>query len=268
MAGRIAVRLRRALVIALALGGPALLAGAAAAVDLDGTWFVLMHYRDEATGKPQQLRWDDRVWKFETKGNEIVWTEYPIVVFNDDTGRFEDTGGHVARILGAWEPNAGQLAEISQGLQVNPRGTKKKTLKGSDAKGWSSGGGSSAASAGYITYTETWKIGGSPEKPVFTRVDVLGSGSADSMEGKTEYTTQSVESGGAVLQGTFERDGTRHGTFRLIRGGTTGLVAADGKTPNQKVRERIQERLREELGKPDATPEELEKLLRERGDAE
>jgi hypothetical protein len=267
MARTLVARLGRAALIPLALG----LAGAvpaAAEVDLEGTWFVLMHYRDEATNKPEQLRWDDRVWKFEKKGKEIVWTEYPIVVFADDTGRFEDTGGHVARILGAWEPNAGQLEEIAKGLQVNPRGMKKKTLKGGDGKWSSGGGGATPASAGYITYTETWKITGSPDKPVFTRIDVLGSASADGMEGKTDYTTEAVESDGDVLKGRYERDGTRHGTFRLIRAGATGLVAADGKTPNQKVRERIEQRLREELGKPDATPEELEKILREQGEAE
>ena len=59
-------------------------------------------------------------------------------------------------------------------------------------------------------------------QPVFRREDVLGSGRTESLEGVTEYATTEVASGGDVLRGTFERDGTRHGTFRMLRAGATG----------------------------------------------
>jgi hypothetical protein len=39
------------------------------------------------------------------------------------------------------------------------------------------------------------------------------------MEGRTEYRTQEIQAGGDVLVGTYERDGTRHGTFRMMRAG-------------------------------------------------
>ena len=47
---------------------------AAAAVDLIGTWFVLIHYRDSMTANPDSDRWEDKVWKIEQKGSRLQWT--------------------------------------------------------------------------------------------------------------------------------------------------------------------------------------------------
>ena len=91
----------RALCVTLCL----LLAGGASAegVDLLGTWYVLVHYKDDNAPNPEQERWEDRVWVFEKKGRRLKWTEYPIVVFEDDSGRFERRGtGQYARILHSW----------------------------------------------------------------------------------------------------------------------------------------------------------------------
>ena len=44
------------------------LAPVARAVDLEGTWYVLIHFQDAETNKPDAWRWDDRVWKFEQQG--------------------------------------------------------------------------------------------------------------------------------------------------------------------------------------------------------
>jgi murein DD-endopeptidase MepM/ murein hydrolase activator NlpD len=207
-----------------ALAAAFVAAGGAAAeeIDLVGSWYVLVHYVDDHAGNPDQERWDDKVWVFERKGRRLTWTEYPIVVFDDDSGRFERrSSGQYARILHAWEPSAMQRANISAGLQVNSRGSKNKSLRGSAAKGWSSGRRRSAASASVVTYEEVWSIEGTPERPVFRRADFLGSGggSTDSMEGLTEYVTTAVRRRGDLLEGTYERDGTRHGTFRMMRSG-------------------------------------------------
>jgi hypothetical protein len=195
----------------------------ARAVELVGTWYVLVHYKDDHAENPQTERWDDRVWVFARQGNRIVWTEYPIAVFEDESGRFErrDTGQY-ARILHYWEPSETQLADIKDGLQVNTRGTKTKTLRGSDAQGWSSGRRAGAASASVVTYEEVWSIDDPANLPVFKRSDYMGSGRSDSLEGTTEYTTQKIE--GGVLTGRFERDGSRHGDFRMMPSGGIGEV--------------------------------------------
>ena len=231
----------RALCVTLCL----LLAGGASAegVDLLGTWYVLVHYKDDNAPNPEQERWEDRVWVFEKKGRRLKWTEYPIVVFEDDSGRFERRGtGQYARILHSWEPSESQRADIRNGLQVNSRGSKIKTLRGSDADGWSSSRQMSAASASVVTYQEVWTIEGLPSRPVFRRADMMGGGRTDSMEGLTEYAT--VEVKGNTLRGTFDRDGTRHGTFTMMRSGDVGAVqgAKNQKELQAKVRRREIER--------------------------
>ncbi|HXK23483.1 MAG TPA: hypothetical protein VMS55_12485 [Myxococcota bacterium] len=197
------------------------------AVELVGTWYVLVHYKDDHSENPDAERWDDRVWVFEKDGNRLRWTEYPIAVFEDESGRFErrDTGQY-ARILHYWEPSEAQLADIKDGLQVNTRGTKTKTLRGSDAQGWSSGRRAGAASASVVTYEEVWSIDDPEKLPVFKRSDFMGSGRSDTLEGTTEYATQKIE--GGVLSGSFERDGSRHGDFRMMPSGQIGDVKGAG----------------------------------------
>ncbi len=220
-------------------------------VDLIGTWHVLVHYRDDHTVRPEQERWDDRVWVFERSGSRLRWTEYPIVVFSDETGRFERRStGQYARVLHAWEPNAKQLADIHSGLQYNTRGSKSKTLRGSDADGWASQRRSGAISASVITYTENWMIEGMPARPVFTRTDVMGSARTENVEGVTQYATDEVDAGGDVLRGTFERDGSRHGTFRMMRAGAVTTVKDRSQSERQREAMGIAADTESEEGEP------------------
>ena len=217
---------RRALDLSLLLLAASLLPAApAAAFDLVGTWHVLVHYRDAASGAPEQLRWQDRIWVFERKGKKLRWTEYPIVVFASQAGRFENlsTSGAV-RVLGAWEPNESQLANIEAGLRINTRGSKKKSLRGSDAEGWRSTARAQAASASVITYQENWSVSGLPDAPVFDQHDVMASARTETLEGLTRYETTSIEAGGDLLRGRYQRDGSRTGTFVMRRSGEVGLL--------------------------------------------
>jgi len=209
----------------------------AAAVDLIGTWHVLVHYKDSATEHPERERWEDRVWVFEKEGSRLRWTDYPIVVFADQSGRFEPLGGNRAsRSLQFWEPNASQLAQIHQGLEINPRGSRSKTLRGSDAEGWSSGKkGAGYQSARFITFQELWQIKGLPDKPTFIRDDVLGSAGTENLEGRTTWEAESVEPGGDLIRGRYDRDGTRIGTFRLMRSGEVSVVKGSGKSQGERV---------------------------------
>jgi len=216
-----------ACLLACALPGPALAFGAD---DLVGAWHVLVHYQDPGTENPEAKRWEDRIWVFEKAGDQLRWSDYPIVVFDDDSGRFENIGGNRAsRVLDYWEPNAAQQEQISAGLAINSRGSRSKTLSGSDAKGWSSakrGGG--YKSSRFITYEETWLIDGLPDKPRFERQDSMGSGGGEDFEGRTLYETTQIEAGGDVLRGSFDRDGSRKGSFRLARTGDVHSVSEGG----------------------------------------
>lgn len=231
---------------------------AAAQVELMGTWHVLIHYTDDNSNHPEQQRWLDRVWAFERKGSRLEWIEYPITVFGDETGRFERRGtGQYARALGAWEPSPAQLQNIRDGVRVNTRGRKKKSLRGSDAAGWSTVSRARAGSASVITYQENWNVEGLPDLPVFTQEDLMGSGRSETLEGVTRFETTSVEEGGALLRGSFERDGSRHGTFQLRRAGQVGMleeksqeeIQAQGARRGLATSQIAREMVREELNK-------------------
>lgn len=238
----------------------------ASAIDLVGTWYVLVHYRDDASGKPDAMRWEDRIWVFERSGDDLVWKDFPIVVFSDDEGRFERTRTGYSRVIGAWEPNPDQRAQIASGLEVNTRGLKIKTLRGSDATGWKSAGSAQATSANIITYAETWGLRDPSGKPVFLRNETLGSAGMESLEGGARYETERVAADGSELSGSFERDGSRHGSFRLLRAGAVSDVGKDGRTPNEKMRERIEQQIREQLTIEGAlTPEAVNDALDTKG---
>lgn len=213
--------LHLSLLAALLPGLPA----AGAELDLVGTWHVLVHYTDDNSSHPEQPRWVDRVWVFQRKGNRLEWVEYPIAVFEDETGRFERRAtGQYARTLGAWEPSPDQLQNIRDGVRVNTRGMKRKSLRGSDQRGWNTTDRARAASASVITYQENWSVGGLPDLPVFVQEDVMGSARTDALEGVTRFETTSIEEGGDLLRGRFERDGTRHGSFEMRRAGAVGSL--------------------------------------------
>jgi len=226
-------RLSGGLLLAACLVLPAL-APAAAAVDLAGTWYVLVHYRDSQTANPEVLRWEDRLWEFAKQGDRLEWTDYPIVVFSDKTGRFE--GRH--RVLHAWEPNAAQWSEIAAGIPVNSRGSTSKTLRRGEESGWTSSRGATARS-GFVTFTQTWTIEGLDGLPVITWRDSMGSADTGSLSGVTRFTARAVDDGGDLIAGRYERDGHREGTFRMIRAGSARGLQSDGRTPNQKVAERV-----------------------------
>jgi hypothetical protein len=231
--------------------GSARQAETGAPLDLIGAWFVLVHYRDSATNNPHSDRWEDRVWVFERSGSRIEWTDYPIVFFQDQSGRFEARAGNPrARTLEKWEPNGSQLDQIHNGPRVNTRGSKSKTLRGSTTRGYESVGGARASSAMTFGYQETWKIESLAALPVFSRRDVMSSGltqsSGGSLDGLTRYATTKVVNRD-LLRGSFSRDESRQGEFKMMRTPIPRGLDSNGKTPNEKLRERIQDDISQDI---------------------
>jgi len=222
---------------------------------LVGTWHVLIHYKDANATNVEAERWDDRVWVFEKKGDRLAWTEYPIVVFHDESGRFENMGtNRMSRVVHAWEPNQAQSAEIAQGLEVNPRGMLSKTLRNTRGA-WRSSTQPTAASVSVVSYVENWSIEGTPQLPIFRREDSLGGERTETLDGVTLYTTTQVDAMGDVLSGTFERDGTRHGTFRIARSGSVSDVKGSGKTQSERARDLFMPNMGQQPLSGDLTPE-------------
>jgi hypothetical protein len=215
-------------------------ASPAAALDLTGTWHVLVHYKDKVAHNADAERWEDRVWVFERDGDRLRWVDYPLVVLSDETGRFERLGtNRASRKLVYWTPTPEQQAELARGPKVNSRGSKSKTLRKTE-QGWASAN-AHQESAGFITYEETWTVTGPPERPVFTRTDSLGGAMAEEAEGRTLYETTQVDEGTDSFRGKYDRDGNRLGTFVMTRVG-----AVEQLTPASE--ERQAERLREYFG--------------------
>jgi hypothetical protein len=210
---------------------------------LQGTWHVIAHYKDSTTNNPDAERWEDRVWVFKREGDRLRWVDYPIVVLADERGRFQAR----RRVLAYWTPSPSQADELAAGPTVNTRGSKSKSLRGSDATGWKSSS-TQARSMAFITYEELWSIQAPGEKPVFERRDMLGSAGTESAEGRTLWATGSVVDPD-VLEGSYDRDGIRTGSFRMTRVGDVKFLSTDGPTPNEKAAEAAREELlRQEQG--------------------
>ncbi len=227
-----------ALLLGSALAQPRA-ARAGAPLEIEGTWFVLIHYTDSSTANPEATRWLDLAWRFAYKGSRLEWTEYPLVVFEDGSGRFEARGGNPrARVLAGWEPNADQQKEIDDGPRANPRGVKIKTLKGSKAKGWKSSARMTQTSASVVGYQENLSITDPTGLPTFRRADIVGNALTHTDENGSTYRVDTVSDDGDTLSGTYVRDGIRHGRFRMWRTKPVrGLPDRDG-TPNDRANER------------------------------
>jgi hypothetical protein len=208
-------------------------ADAAQPFDLLGTWYLVVHYTEATDATPASdaagvgRQWEDKVWTFEYRGSRLLWTEYPVVVFEDDRGRNEFlASGRSMRSSGSWQPSATQLAEIARGLSVNPLAVRSKSLRGDPARGFRSIGSLNTTSASVIGYSETWEIADLVSEPVFRRIDQMSSGRSLPLAGKTEYLCSASTAAGARdrLVGSFSRDGVQTGSFVMIRSGSIAFA--------------------------------------------
>jgi hypothetical protein len=216
---------------------------------------VLVHYRDLRSAQPEQDQWEDRVFVFEREGDGLRFREYPVVLFDDEDGRFSRRGGETERSLGSWEPNPGQRAEIARGLRVRGDGVREKLLREAAPGRWSSARSAfdSARTVGFESIVELDLSGAAPRIRVS---DSLGSSAALSLEGRTEYVGEST--GAGEILGRFDRDGRRVGRFRMLRSGAPGGRAAPpSRPPAEPTRAEVEDRLYRSLGRQLAVSEAL-----------
>ncbi len=209
-------------------------------VDLRGTWFLLIHYSDPESANPEATRWRDLVWSFSLKGSRLQWQEYPIVYFEDSSGRFEALGDNPrSRILSGWEPNAKQMETIMNGPRVNSRGAKTKTLKGSNSEGWRSSRRRAQTSASVLGYHESLSIEKLEGQPIFERRDIVGNALSQSAEGLTRFEVTEILEAGKTLIGRYERDGRHRGVFRMWRTPPARGLEKKDRTPNERARDAL-----------------------------
>jgi hypothetical protein len=185
---------------------------------LVGDWYVLIHYTDSGAEEPDQLLWEERVWRFRVEGERLRWSIHPVVGFERERGRFEVLpGGEHARSLGAWTPDEEQRAEIAAGLRVSDERHVEKSLRGSVAAGYRSTRRPGADSASMIDYAERWSIEDDGGLPVFTRDAVMGAARVEAIEGRTRYRAVGRSADGDHLEGRYSRDETLSGVFEMFR---------------------------------------------------
>ena len=190
----------------------------AAEVALVGAWHVLVHYRDLRSAQPELPQWEDRLFVFEPSGDGLRFRDFPIVRFDDAAGRFESLGGEPARVLAFWEPNASQRAEIERGLRVDPRGATTKELRPAPG-GFSSRRTRAQDSLRFVGFESVVEVSLDGPAPSVVVTDSLGSAAVQGMQGRTEYRGERVSDDGRTIEGRYERDGSRVGSFRLVRSG-------------------------------------------------
>jgi hypothetical protein len=191
-----------------------LAAAAARAVELEGTWYLLVHYRDATSADPDAVRWEDRVWDFQREGELLLWTDYEIVNFVDRRGRFDRN----RRVVGPWEPTRSQRREIERGLFVNPRGARVLALEQTREAVWRTR--SDADTLRKSRAPMSFGLAGSVERnrefPVFTIDEMLHRPGSVASLSKTVVTAESASSSGDQLTGSYRRGETRTGSFRML----------------------------------------------------
>jgi hypothetical protein len=214
---RTGVETRRCVVaIAFLLAAIAFLLAAqtARAVELEGTWYLLVHYRDASSANPDALRWEDRIWHFQREGERLLWTDYELVNFVDSRGRFERD----RRVLGPWEPSRSQHREIERGLFANRRGARVLALERSEEGGWRTRVDSDALqkSRAVMSFGLAGSIAGARDLPTFSIDEMLRRPGSIASLSHTVMTTKSASSSGDRLTGSYTSSGTRTGTFRMV----------------------------------------------------
>ena len=208
--------------LALALPGSAEQPG----FDLTGSWYVLIHYRENAGEIPESERWEDRIWIFETQRKRLKWTEYGIVLFENERGRYQSlASGRQIKAEGAWSPDAEQLLEIAAGIEVNGRGARTKNLRGGPEQGYRSSGSMRNDSVSVIGFSETWEVVDPTGLPTFKRTDVMDSGRSDSLQGVTQFRSSTRDPETDTIEGDFARDEAIAGRFKMMRAGQVSPAA-------------------------------------------
>jgi hypothetical protein len=189
-------------------------------VDLNGSWYVLIHYKDSQSEDKSITKFKDFVWTIEQTANTLTWEQYPYVIFSEDAEvvRRQAMRGHTA-----WEPDEAQWAQLKLAVDVSSRALTRKRMTGSVEKGWKSLAPLGSGGLNTMSFTRNWDVGFKPDKISIVIVDSLSgaTGLGGIEESTTFEVTQRVSPG--ELRGTYE-EGTKRGTFRMVRSAERRVV--------------------------------------------
>lgn len=182
--------------------------------DLNGHWYILVHYKDDRSEDKSITKFRDAVWSIKQDENKVKINSYPYVFFSegDELIRRNNMMNHVA-----WSPDERIWGEIREFVRVSDRGSKVKTLKGGEAQVFESNpGGGGGFGMNTLTFTQNWKLTFAPDS---IRVDITdslsGSGGLAGMDETITYLiTERVSDD--EFRGKYD-DPTRHGKMWMVR---------------------------------------------------
>lgn len=208
--------------LGLALSAPA--AGAAdtdfSKADLNGSWYVLIHYTDAGAENKDAKRFKDFAWTVEQTANTLTWEYYPFVFFGEDS---ELVRRQAMKEATPWEPSASEWAAVRQAVDVSSRALQRKRMTGSTEQGFKSLAPLGSGGLNTMSFSRNWDVTFKPEKVSIVIVDSLsGSGGLEGMEEAITYEINERVSADEY-RGTYT-EGDKRGTLRMVRSAERRVV--------------------------------------------
>ncbi len=211
-----------ALCLSLALLAPGARAADAdfSKADLNGSWYVLIHYTDSGSENKDAKRFKDFAWTIEQTSNTITWEYYPFVFFGEDS---ELVRRQAMKDATAWEPTEAEWASVREAVDVSSRALQRKRMTGSNAAGWKSLAPLGSGGLNTMSFSRNWQVSFEPDRVSIVIVDSLsGSGGLEGMEEAISYELRERVSADEY-RGTYS-EGDKRGTLRMVRSAERRVV--------------------------------------------
>jgi hypothetical protein len=188
--------------------------------DLNGSWYVLIHYTDAGAENKDAKRFKDFAWTIEQTANTITWEYYPFVFFGEDA---ELVRRQAMKDATPWEPSASEWAGVRVALDVSSRAMQRKRMTGSPAEGFKSLAPLGSGGLNTMSFSRNWDVTFKPDRVSIVIVDALsGSGGLEGMEEAITYEiTERVAPD--EYRGTYA-EGDKRGTLRMVRSAERRVV--------------------------------------------
>lgn len=203
----------------LALRAPAA-EGDFAKADLNGSWYVLIHYTDASSENKDAKRFKDFAWTIEQTANTITWEYYPFVFFGEDS---EIVRRQAMKDATPWEPSASEWAAVRVAVDVSSRALQRKRMTGSMADGFKSLAPLASGGLNTMSFNRNWDVTFKPDRISIVIVDSLsGSGGLEGMEEAITYEINERVSADEY-RGTYS-EGDKRGTLRMVKSAERRVV--------------------------------------------
>ncbi len=191
-----------------------------AQADLNGAWYVLIHYTDARAENKDAKRFKDFAWTIEQTANTITWEYYPFVFFGEDS---EQVRRHAMKQATAWEPSASDWAAVRSAVDVSSRALQRKRMTGSTSQGFKSLAPLGSGGLNTLSFSRNWDVSFKPDRISIVILDSLsGSGGLEGMEEAISYDINERVSADEY-RGTYA-EGEKRGTLRMVKSAERRVV--------------------------------------------